>query len=114
MYHPSLSVFMTNKTPIGARKQLKDEIRNSQNGQNSFLSFVTMVYTKKKRALYIRSTPSLFHNFKVLPGTCNHSLNNHDFQLGTPFSSFVCTLADLKSLSNDMKLLLKITELEIQ
>jgi len=58
------------------------------------------------------TTLSLFHNFEVLPGTCNHALKNYGFQCGTPSFSFVCKHS--RTLSNDMKLFLKITELEIQ
>ena len=32
------------------------------------------------------TTPSLLHNFKVLQGTCNHSLKNYGFQFGMQFS----------------------------
>jgi len=41
------------------------------------------------------TTPSLFHEFEVSEGTCDHSLKNYGFQFGTPFSRVPCESSNL-------------------
>jgi len=54
------------------------------------------------------TTPLLFHNFEVSQDARSHSLKNHGFQFGMPFSLHMHTW---RSLNNNTNLLLKITEL---
>jgi len=86
-YHPSLIVFMTNKTPSGAEKQLKStEPESSKMAKTSSFFFrqqassivcklLAVVYTRKVTFFPEQcTTPSLFHNFEVSQGTHSHSL----------------------------------------
>jgi len=54
MYHPSLSVIMTNKTPIGARKH-HERTKSGTRKMGKILFFLSSQwFTQRKKALYIR------------------------------------------------------------
>ena len=103
-YHPSSSVFMTNKTPSGAEKH--HWTRKLKNGQNVLFflsSFFFLLsssdglaqycvnfswwFTHKTAAFYTEqcTTLSLFHNFEVSQGAHNHSLKTMASSLGRHF-----------------------------
>ena len=111
----SSSVFMTNKTPTGARKHRESTQPNSSKTAKLFffllLSFflssdglaqycvnLSRWFTHETAAFSTEqcTTPSLFHNFEASLGACSHSLKHYGFQFGTPFSLFVLTHAHLK------------------
>ena len=124
-YCSSSSVFMTNKTPNGTRKHHENTQPNSSKRPSCYSSsssfFLTSDgpaqyrinlsrwFTHETAAFYTEQcmTPLLFYNFEVSQGVRSHSLKHYGFQFGTPFSLFVLTHAQLRSLSNDTKLLLR-------
>ena len=110
-YCSSSSVFMTNKTPNGARKHRESTQPNSSKTAKFFFIFflsffrrassilrqpLTLVHETAAFSTEQCTTPSLFHNFEASQGARSHSLKHYGFQFGTPFSLFVLTHAHLK------------------
>ena len=84
--HSSLSVFMTNKTPSGARKHHESTKPGTRKRGKMFFFLLSLDglaqycvnlsrwFTHETAAFYTEQciTPSLFHNFEVSQGACNH------------------------------------------
>ena len=107
-YHPSSSVFMTNKTPSGAEKH--HWTRKLQNGQNVlfFLSFffllssfffrrassilhqpLALVYARNSSILYWAVHDPIAFQLCSLTRRSQPLTQNYGFQFGTPFSLHV-------------------------
>ena len=111
-YCSSSSVFITNKTPNGARKHRESTQPNSGKTAKLFffllLSFfrrassvlrqlLALVYARNSRIFYgAVHDPIAFSQPRSLQGARSHSLKHYGFQFGTPFSLFVLTHAHLK------------------
>jgi len=108
MYHSSPSVFMTRKTPSGARKYREGTKPGTCKTGQMFLDLLLSSdrlaqycvnllrwFTHETAAFSTEqcTTPSLFHNFEVSQGARIHSLKHYGFQFEMPFSLFVLTHA---------------------
>ena len=103
--YSSSRVFMTNKTPSGARKHRKvpnQELAkcfSSSEGLAQYCVNLLHWFTHERAAFCTEqcTTSSLVHNFEVSWGSHSHSLKNYGFQFGKPFSLlFACMHAHLK------------------
>ena len=85
-YHPSLSVFITNKTTSGVEKHHESTepgkmISFFRRASSNLRELLTVVYARHSSTLYRAVHNSIaFINFKALV------LKNYGFQLGTQFS----------------------------
>ena len=92
----------------------KYQNRNSQNRQKMFFFLLSSSdglarYCKNLSQWFTHKTAAYYsEQCTVSQGACSHSLKSYGFQFGTPFALCMCTW---RSLSNDLKLLLKTTEL---
>jgi len=121
MYHPSSSVFVTNKTPSGTEKHHEStEPESSKMAKMfSFLLSSSSEWLAQHSVNFPQwfthetapfcteqcTTPLFLHNIEVLQSAHSHSLNNYGFHFGVPFPSLMQCMRTSGSPSNNLRLI---------